>query len=149
MLSKIGASAIDLALDTPANRSVLRTMISNWGFDFGRCIQLAPGLNLDRIITVKMLRILFKRLSKEILVKAVIASSHRRFTLLSQAVSFGRVELLEPLIRAGPIIDPEGGASGAPLLTACSFGRFSSIKYLVRAGAKIFVTKAGRPFKLR
>ncbi len=37
------------------------------------------------------------------------------------------------------------GPYGTPLLNACAFGRLPMVKYLVRAGAKIISTKAGKP----
>jgi hypothetical protein len=145
--NELGNPPIDKTYDSAVNRSIFQTFILHLWFDFGRSAQMVAELDLNKS-TAKSIRNLFKRPPRDLLARAVNTTSvfGAKLNPLSQAALRGRVELLEPLIQAGATLDHEGGDLGTPLLYACSSGRLSAMKYLVRAGAKIFATRTGRPF---
>ena len=143
----LGHSPIDIALGNPLYTQVFWTLICNWGLDFERCSKLISRLGINKL-NAKSLSILIRRIPNDILATFVNTNNEGQSNLspLSQAVSCGRFDLLDPLVRAGAKMDLEGGHSGTPLLAACSYGRLPAVKYLVRAGANLFSTRAGIPF---
>jgi ankyrin repeat protein len=64
---------------------------------------------------------------------------------LCHAIGTSILDILPLLVNAEADLELERKVMGTPLLHACSCGLFPIVKYLVRAGAKIFATKGGRP----
>ena len=92
-------------------------------------------------ITVKCMKMLFKRLPSEILPRLLSHRACMRGTpLYAASTATGphvQCALIEMLLGCGAELDTEGGDCGTALMGACTMGRFQAVKLLVRKGAAI------------
>lgn len=144
-----GVTAVDMALRNGDER-VIAPLLFNLGLDFTNL----PGLLSARNFTVpltSMLKLLFRRLPHAVVAKEVNQSNQNMRpgsadTPLCQAAKAGRVDTMALLIKHGADIELSNDMSCTPLLAACSKNQYESVRYLVRAGAKLFARKPTPPY---
>ncbi|CAG8972232.1 hypothetical protein HYALB_00001630 [Hymenoscyphus albidus] len=129
------------------NRAQFLSLLCNLRFDFGRCKMI---LRHDAFIQfpINKLNLLAKCLPGYMI---AIDKEYDRKTWdgarehpLCIASRNGRVDLLELWIEAGADLELRGDFHGTPLISACVSGRLDSVKYLVRAGAKVSFMRDGK-----
>ena len=124
----------------------LGALICNSDLDFAHCSSRFGGaLNFQAFAdgTISTLRLFLARVPKEIVARDINFSGEFVSPLYRAAVQ-GALMVLGLLIRRGADLEVEGGGEGTPLMAACAAGRLPAVKYLVRAGAKMFYTKDGK-----
>jgi Ankyrin repeats (3 copies) len=120
-------------------------LVCNSDLDFAHCSSRYGGiLNLQAFTdgAISTLRLFLARIPKEIVARDINFSG-KIVSPLYQAAVQGAIMVLDLLICRGPELEIEGGEEGTPLMAACAAGRLPAIKYLIRAGAKLFYTKDG------
>jgi hypothetical protein len=95
---------------------------------------------------ISIIRLFLKRAPAKIICQELEATTWIGGNVVGDAAKDGQQNIVELFVRAGAKLELDRGAYGTPLFTACAFGRFQTVKYLVRAGAKIVSKKGGRPF---
>jgi hypothetical protein len=137
----------DIALGNHNSFPAFKSQIFNLDLDFSRWNGPISQIKSKwERCYISIIRLFLKRAPAKIICQELEATTWTGGNVVGDAAKDGQQNIVELFVRAGAKLELDRGAYGTPLFTACAFGRFQTVKYLVRAGAKIVSKKGGRPF---
>ncbi|CAG1973068.1 unnamed protein product [Fusarium graminearum] len=96
------------------------------------------GLGFNRLLFLRHnFRFFQRRFSRSVFKQWLNLEPDRGWSPLCRAASMDFLDMIENCLSIGADIDFEGCSWGSALMTASAFGKLASVKFLVRAGARI------------